>query len=217
MKLIVAVLAFALSQLVHADCKDDLAEVDKLSAKVPSTDAQRAQLKQQREAALLLMNSGQDNLCQDVVNAMEKILDKQREANMMARERTEQLQEVRSATPLPAQAGVVRASRVIGLPVRNKNGDKLGTIEDIAIDASSGVIAYVALAHGGFLGLGEKWIAIPWRELARTSQGDAIVLEVDDATLDKAVGFDEERWPETYDPQWQKGAAGRAPDNVPTK
>jgi sporulation protein YlmC with PRC-barrel domain len=215
MKLIVAVLALAFSQLVYGDCKDDLAEVDKLSAEVQSPDAQRAQLKQQREAALLLMNSDQDNLCQDVVDSMEKTLEKQREANMMARERTEQLQEVRTATPLPAQTGIVRASRVIGLPVRNKNGDKLGTIEDIAIDASSGVVAYVALAHGGFLGLGEKWIAIPWRELAQTSQGDAIVLEVDDATLDKAAGFDEERWPNTYDVQWQKGAAGRAPDNAP--
>jgi sporulation protein YlmC with PRC-barrel domain/outer membrane murein-binding lipoprotein Lpp len=214
MRAVILIAAFAMAEAAIASCKEDLAEVDKLSAEVQTTDVQRAQLKQQREAALLLMNSGQDDLCKDVVHGIEEILEKQREANMMARERTERLQEVQTATPLPAQAGVVRASDVIGLPVRNKSGDKLGTIEDIAIDASSGVIAYAALRHGGFLGLGEKRIAIPWRELARTADGDAIVLDVDDSTLDKAAGFDEQRWPETYDPQWRRetGVAGPAPE-----
>ena len=219
MKALIAIAGFTLAQAVMADCKDDLAEADKLTAKVQSTDAQRAQLTQLREAALLLMNNGQDNLCQDVVSGMKETLDRQFEANMMARERMEKLQEVKTATPLPTQAGVMRASRLIGLPVKNKNGDKLGTIEDIAIDASSGVVAYAALAHGGFLGIGEKWIAIPWRELARTADGAAIVLEVDEKMLERAAGFDEDRWPQGYDAHWRKdtGTAGPARTAPPPK
>lgn len=215
MRIVIAIVGFALAHAAFADCKNDLAEVDKLSTKVQSNDAQRAQLTQLREAAMLLMNNGQDNLCQDVVDGMEGILEKQQEANMMARERTERLQEVKTATPLPAQTGVVRASRLIGLPVKNKAGDKLGTIEDIAIDPSSGVIAYAALAHGGFLGIGEKWIAVPWRELARTADGEALVLEADDKVLKKAAGFDEERWPPSYDAQWRKDAGAAGPVKNP--
>lgn len=217
MKIIVVVFGLVFAGAAFAGCKEDLAKVDKLSAEVPAGEAQRAQLSQQREAALLLMASGKDNLCQDVVNGMEDALERQQEANRMARERTQELQEVRTATPVPAMTGVMRASQVIGLPVKNKKGDDLGIIEDIAIDASSGVIAYVALAHGGFLGLGEKWIAVPWRELARTGDKDAIVLEIGEEALEKMTGFDEDSWPQTYGAQWrdQAGAAGPVAEPPP--
>ena len=210
MKSIVVLSGLAFAGVALADCKDDLAEVDKLSAKVQAGEAQRAQLSQQREAALLLMASGKDDLCQEVVNGMEDTLRRQQEANQMARERNEELQEVKTATPVPTVTGVMRASKVIGLPVKNKNGDDLGVIEDIAIDASSGVIAYVALTRGGFLGLGEKWIAVPWRRLARTGDEEAIVLEINEKALEKMTGFDQDKWPQSYGAEWraQSGAAG---------
>ncbi|HET6756209.1 MAG TPA: PRC-barrel domain-containing protein [Burkholderiales bacterium] len=213
MRLIIGIFSFALAGAALADCKEDLFEVDQLSAKVQTGDVQRAQLAQMREAALLLIGSGRDSLCQDVVDGMEDLLDKQRKANMMASERNERLQRVRTATPISAAEGVVRASRVIGLPVKSEAGDRLGTIEDIAIDAGSGVVAYVALAHGGFLGLGEKWIAVPWRELSSTKDDDAIVLEIPEESLEKMAGFDEDNWPQTYGAGWMKevGAAGPKP------
>ncbi|MGH8726998.1 MAG: PRC-barrel domain-containing protein [Burkholderiales bacterium] len=217
MKLFIAVLAWALAGTALADCRDDLAEVDKLIAEVEMGQAQQAQISQQREAALLLMNSGKDDLCQNVVNGMEDSLERQREANMMARERNEELREVKGATPIPAAQGVVRASKVIGLPVKNKKGDKLGTIEDIAIDASSGVAAYVALAHGGILGLGEKWIAVPWREMSRTKDEDAIVVEIAEESVKKMTGFDEDNWPQTYDAHWKTDAGAAGPARAPAK
>jgi outer membrane murein-binding lipoprotein Lpp/sporulation protein YlmC with PRC-barrel domain len=211
MKVTVAIFSFVLAGSALADCKADLAKVDELSTKVQTAEAQRAQLSQLREAALLLMNTGKEDLCHDVVNGMEDILERQREANMMARERTQELQAMRTATPIAAATGVVRASKVIGLPVKNKTGDNLGTIEDVAIDASSGVVAYVALTHGGFLGLREKWIAVPWRELSRTADQETIVLEIAEEALNKLAGFDEDSWPQSYDPQWRKEASAGGP------
>jgi hypothetical protein len=57
---------------------------------------------------------------------------------------------------LPAQTGL--SSKVIGLTVYNSENTGLGTIKDIAFD-TSGVQAYI-VAVGGFLGMGDHYIAV---------------------------------------------------------
>ena len=47
--------------------------------------------------------------------------------------------------------------------VRNKQGEKLGTVSDMVIDIPSGKINYVALSVGGVLGVGDKMFAVPYR------------------------------------------------------
>jgi sporulation protein YlmC with PRC-barrel domain len=61
---------------------------------------------------------------------------------------------------------IVKTQEVIGTPVYNLKNQKLGAIENVALDPNSGQIAYVALATGGFLGLGEKLVAVPWKQLS---------------------------------------------------
>ena len=53
-------------------------------------------------------------------------------------------------------------STVIGSKVVNQQGEDLGTIEDIVVDVDVGRIAYAVLSFGGFLGMGDKYFAIPW-------------------------------------------------------
>ena len=54
-------------------------------------------------------------------------------------------------------------------PLRNMQGDRLGEIMDLTINAEHGCIAYVVLSFGGFLGLGDKYFAIPWGAFSRAS------------------------------------------------
>ena len=51
---------------------------------------------------------------------------------------------------------------IIGSNVVNQQNEDLGKIEDLVIDTSAGRIAYAVLSFGGFLGLGDKYFAIPW-------------------------------------------------------
>jgi hypothetical protein len=51
---------------------------------------------------------------------------------------------------------------VIGSKVVNAQNEDLGKIEDLVLDAGAGRIAYAVLSFGGFLGMGEKYFAIPW-------------------------------------------------------
>ncbi len=56
----------------------------------------------------------------------------------------------------------IPASRVIGTSVYNTSGQSIGTIEDVMLDKTSNGIMFAVIGFGGFLGIGEKYHAIPW-------------------------------------------------------
>jgi sporulation protein YlmC with PRC-barrel domain len=56
------------------------------------------------------------------------------------------------------------ADRVIGMNVRNPQNDKIGTIHDLVMDKGGQVKAAV-LSVGGFLGIGDKKVAVPWDQV----------------------------------------------------
>ncbi|HRO60498.1 MAG TPA: PRC-barrel domain-containing protein [Burkholderiaceae bacterium] len=57
---------------------------------------------------------------------------------------------------------IARASRLIGGDVENPQGDNIGKIRDMVIDPSTGQIQQVVVGVGGFLGIGEKDVALQW-------------------------------------------------------
>ena len=65
-------------------------------------------------------------------------------------------------TTLSGHTDAIRASRVIGTSVYNSAGKAIGTIEDVVLDKSSNGIMFAVIGFGGFLGIGEKYHAIPW-------------------------------------------------------
>ena len=73
-------------------------------------------------------------------------------------------------------AGQWLASQFIGQSVNNQAGEKIGDINDLLFDRS-GRIANVVLGVGGFLGIGEKNVAIPFSSLSVTAdpQGKRVI------------------------------------------
>lgn len=59
----------------------------------------------------------------------------------------------------------IQASRVIGTEVYNTEGQHIGTIEDVMLDKLNNNIMFAVVGFGGFLGMGEKFHAIPWSTL----------------------------------------------------
>jgi sporulation protein YlmC with PRC-barrel domain len=69
---------------------------------------------------------------------------------------------------MPTPSGhtdAIRASRVIGTPVYNSAGEHIGTIEDVMLEKMSNDIMFAVIGFGGFLGIGEKYHAVPWSVL----------------------------------------------------
>jgi len=86
---------------------------------------------------------------------------------------------------------LIPADRVNGADVYNKAGEKLGKIEDVAIEKVSGEVAYAILSFGGVLGLGAKYHPVPWRLLKYDTEKRAYVVPLDKDDLTKAPTIDE--------------------------
>jgi sporulation protein YlmC with PRC-barrel domain len=97
---------------------------------------------------------------------------------------------------------VLTATSIIGDKVENPQGQVLGEIKNIMINIRSGVIEYVVLQFGGFLGIGEKLFAIPFKQLRIAPERQIFILNTDKEFLKKAPGFDQEHWPETNSKHW---------------
>jgi sporulation protein YlmC with PRC-barrel domain len=122
-----------------------------------------------------------------------------------------------------------RASEVLGWTVRDGGGDKLGKVEDIVVARKSGDIRYVAMSFGGFLGIGDKFFAIPWN--AARAQYDAddddyyVMFDANEKQLKNAEGFDKDHWPNMGDRAWAArndahfgtGSAAKAPKRTRVK
>lgn len=97
---------------------------------------------------------------------------------------------------------VLSADSLSGNDVRNPAGEDLGKIEDLMINTETGEVAYAVLSFGGFLGMGDKLFALPWRSLQLDTRNHAFVLDVDKERLENAPGFDKDNWPNMADPTW---------------
>ncbi|MBF0231730.1 MAG: PRC-barrel domain-containing protein [Desulfamplus sp.] len=99
--------------------------------------------------------------------------------------------------------GIVRASKIIGETVVNRQSENVGKIHELVIDAKKNRVAYAVLSFGGFLGMGNKLFAMPWEAFEFSTTENKLILNVDKEKLKVAPGFDEgDEWPDFSDTQW---------------
>ena len=100
------------------------------------------------------------------------------------------------------QPTALSATTITGDRVRNHEGEKLGHLEEIVLDVTNGRVAYAVLASGGFLGLGDKFFAVPWDLLTIDTENEEVVIDVSKESLENAPGFDKDNWPDVNDPSF---------------
>ncbi len=77
-----------------------------------------------------------------------------------------------SSVQLPGQIDV---QKLIGRTVTNPQNETVGEIESVIVDAG-GKVRSVIVAVGGFLGMGERQVAVQWDSLTLSPNGDKIVM-----------------------------------------
>ncbi|WP_127090791.1 PRC-barrel domain-containing protein [Aquabacter cavernae] len=84
------------------------------------------------------------------------------------------------------------ATNLIGTAVRGSSDENLGEVNDVLMDRNGNVVGAV-IGVGGFLGVGEKDVAVPFNslELVRNSDGDKLVLRKSKDELKAAPEFKE--------------------------
>jgi len=121
------------------------------------------------------------------------------------------MERTKTTTVRTTDTKIVRGKDLMGLDIYGEKDEKLGDIEDLVIDPKSGTIRYAVLSFGGFLGMGDKFFAVPWTDIQFVSKGmttsgtrkeDHGVLAITKEELKSAPGFDKNNWPNFADRNW---------------
>jgi len=135
-----------------------------------------------------------------------------------------------TASSTPAQT-IARVSDILSLAVYGTADEKLGKIEDLVVDPSSGKVRYAVLSFGGILGMGDKYFAVPWNDVrifykgatsAGTQKEVYCTVDVSKEALKNAPGFNKNQWPNFADQSFTKDienyyGSNRATAKVPAE
>jgi len=107
--------------------------------------------------------------------------------------------------PASRLAHVQKASKLIGMPVKNLQDEKLGKVENLMLDLTSGRVVTVILSSGGFLGMGDELSAVPPSALRFTTDRDTLQLDASKEMLTSAPHFKANQWPDFSKPSYANG------------
>lgn len=94
------------------------------------------------------------------------------------------------------------ASSIIGDKVVNYEGENLGEVQEVMLHIDTGEVAYIVVSFGGFLGIGDKYFAIPLTAFEIDTANKQFKLNKSKEDLKDAPGFDKNNWPETGSDYW---------------
>ena len=96
---------------------------------------------------------------------------------------------------------LIASDKVEGTAVFDRDGNHLGRIHHLMIDKYSGLVAYAIASFGGFFGIGENWVPLPWKALNYEPHLAGYVVDIDRPRLENAP-----RYASTHDPDWSDRA-----------
>ena len=78
---------------------------------------------------------------------------------------------------MTASPAAADAKKLIGRNVKNNNNDTIGEIESVYLDAN-GKVDSVIVGVGGFLGVGERYARLHWKDLQISDNGEKVVVNM---------------------------------------
>lgn len=102
----------------------------------------------------------------------------------------------------------LRVSELMGMNIKNSQGEDVGEVEDIVLNVQTGKVNYAAVSYGGFLGIGDDLFAVPFEAFkvgkVRGDDEYVLVLDVTKEQLEGAKGFDKDNWPNFADQEFAR-------------
>jgi len=87
--------------------------------------------------------------------------------------------------------------------VVNKKGQDMGQVQTFVVDMREGLVAFALVSFGGFLGISDKWFALPWSAMKWHPETMKFVLDMPEEVLKNAPGMHKDKWLEEIE-KWQK-------------
>lgn len=89
-----------------------------------------------------------------------------------------------------------KASDFMGMTVKNYQNEKLGKVEELAVDVESGRLVQVIISTGGFMGMGSTLVAVPPAAFHHDAAQKVLQLDASKEKLAGAPKFDSSNWEE---------------------
>src|SRR5262245_56978770 len=97
---------------------------------------------------------------------------------------------------LTAVQGVLLSTEtLLGSDVKNPQGQDVGDLKQLMLEPHTGRVMYAVVAIGGFLGMGEKTVVVPWNALEVARNGKSLVLNVSPQMLQQAPTYEKGKEP----------------------
>ncbi len=162
-------------------------------------------------SANMLAQRGEQQLCEGELSTIRDIYgtyiaDMRGNGIPVVDGRSIQQQQIAAAQAVTAQTNAFRSDQLLGADVRNPKNETLGSVHDILMSPSTGAIAYLVIGRGGFFGIDEKYVPVPWDDFKVTKNLNLLVLDVAKRAMDDApkVTDDEFAAPGKFDQESQK-------------
>lgn len=86
--------------------------------------------------------------------------------------------------------GEILLSALLGLPVRNRADERIGSVADVLVKGD-GRISAIVISVGGFFGLGDRRVALPMDKVELDTNTKTVVVDLGRSDLDQAPIFRE--------------------------
>lgn len=103
----------------------------------------------------------------------------------------------------------LRMARLIGMPVRGTNGEEIGEVHDLIVDAQDGRVRYAVIDAGGFLGIGQHRTAVSLRNLDAVLEPDHVRVNMTREQLERYPSYPPDR-----EPDWNLGGFAQQVDDA---
>lgn len=158
-------------------------------------NAPRFQIQTLFVAVSVLARRGNEQACQAVLAELGKVYDERvaqlRQAGIEPGQVITWRQRlILAAQPVTRMGRALSIDDVFGTDVRNPQDERLGSVNDLVMNPTTGAISHVIIARGGFLGIGRDYIAVPWQHFRATPGLNALVLNVAQDAIEKAPQVD---------------------------
>jgi hypothetical protein len=111
---------------------------------------------------------------------------------------------VTTTTTASGHAGLIASDRVEGTAVYNRQGEKLGSIQNFMVNKLTGKVEYANLSFGGLFGLGTSLHPLPWSVLDYVPEQNGYVVDLDKDMLEKAPRYERDNEP-AFDSSYNRG------------
>lgn len=93
----------------------------------------------------------------------------------------------------------IPTNRLRQYDVVNTKGQDLGQVQTFVVDMVARRIAFVIVSFEGFMGISDKWFAMPLDLLTWSIEKKKFILDMSEEVLKEAPGMDKNKWPDEID------------------